>query len=249
MSESQLHGIEKFIAAVMEETRPIIEEIVSIESALEVMGNVIFDEPGVRHMGLTPSPKEKLLQKILSGLSEIEDAFQVLNDIPFYIKHFPPKNSKVSKTRFLNYHIGNYLNENYILRERLVTYQKVVTRMYKSDRRLVEMGKHVKRLELLVSGFDGIVATRGKHVHQERYDDEDFARLDIYERMSKEEDTLASVLGKLYPLALRDYRKKWIRTISDNNNKIKEILDMYFEILYDVVFDKNGKWIDPSKFS
>lgn len=246
MTETQLHGIEKFISAVMEETKPMIAEIVNEEKALEVMSNVIFDEPGARHMGLVPSPKEKSLRKILSGFSEIEASLQVLNDIPFYIRRFPSQNSNVSKTRFLNYHFGNYLNENYILRERLVTYQKVITRMYKNDHRLAEMGKQVKKIERLVSGFDGIIDTRGKHVHQERYSDEDFERLGIYERMSKEDDPLASVLGKLYPLALCDYRKKWIKMISDNNDNIKEILNMYFEILYDVVFDKNGNWVDPN---
>jgi hypothetical protein len=118
--------------------------------------------------------------------------------------------------------------------------------MYKNDRRLIEMGKHVKKLGLLVSGFDGIIVTRGKHVHQERYGDEDFDRLNIYERMTKEDDPLASILGRLYPLALNEYRKKWIRTISSNNDKIKEILDEYFEILYAVVFDKSGNWVDPN---
>lgn len=247
MTEAQLHGIEKFISAVMEETKPMIEEIISQENAIEVMSNIIFDEPGARRMGLTPSPKETSLKKILLGFTEIEAAFQVLNDIPFYIRRFPSQNSNVSKTRFLNYHVGNYLNENYILRERLITYQKVVTRMYKNDHRLVEMEKQVKKIELLVSGFDGIVETRGKHVHQERYSDEDFDRLHIYERMSKEKDTFSSILGKLYPLALRDYRKKWIKTISDNNDKLKEILDVYFDILYDVVFDKSGNWINPNR--
>jgi hypothetical protein len=246
MTEIQLHGIAKFVSAVMEETKPIIEEIMSKEKAIEVMSNVIFDEPGARYMGLALSSKEKSLRRILSGFSEIEATFQVLNDIPFYIRRFPSKNVNISKTRFLYYHVGNYLNENYILRERLVTYQKIMTRMYKNDRRLAEMGKHVKKLEILVSGFDGIVAARGKHVHQERYDDEDFERLNIYESMSKQDDPLASALGRLYRVALREYRKKWIKTISDNNEKIKEILDMYFEILYDVVFDKNGNWIDPN---
>ena len=129
MTETLPHGMEKFVSAVMEVTKPLIAEIIDKEKALEVMSNVIFDEPGVRHMGLTPSPKEKLLRKILSGFSEIEATFQVLNDIPFYIRRFPSQNTNVSKTRFLNYHVGNYLNENYILRERLRTYQKVIVRM------------------------------------------------------------------------------------------------------------------------
>ena len=210
------------------------------------MKNVIFDEPGERYMGRTLSPREKSLQKIFSGFYEIDASFQVLNDIPFYIRGFPPSNSNASKVRFLKYHVGNYLNENYILRERLVTYQKIITRMYKDDRYLGEMGKQVKKLEILVSGFDSVVAMRGKHVHEKRYHDEDFERLDFFETMADKDDPLLSVLGEFYFLALRNYRKKWLRTISDNNKNLGEILDLYFEILYDVVFDKDGNFIDPN---
>jgi hypothetical protein len=203
MTETQLHGIEKFISAVMEETKPIIEEIINdrknLEAMEEVMKNVILDRPGAKYMGLTPSPKEESFLKILSGFSEIETAFQVLKDIPFYIKRFPSKHPSISKKRFLNYHIGNYLNENYILRERLVSYQKVITRMYKNHSRLTEMRKHVKKLEILVSGFDRIVTIRGKHVHQERYDDEDLKRLNVYELMTQEknDDRLVPLLERL----------------------------------------------------
>jgi hypothetical protein len=70
--------------------------------------------------------------------------------------------------------------------------------------------------------------------------------LDFFENMATKDDPLLSILGQLYPLALRDYRKKWLKTIVDNNEKIREILDAYFEILYDVVFDKKGKFIDPN---
>src|SRR3989304_9602804 len=203
MTKDQLHGSKKFISAVMEETQPIIEEIIKDKRSLEIMKNVIFDEPGSRYMGMTPLPREKSLIKILFGFTEIDASFKVLTDIPFYIKRFPPKNSNVSKARFLNYHVGNYLNEVYILRERLVTYQKVITRMYKHDQRLAEMEKQVEKLEILASVFNGIVDTRGKHVHQKRYDDEDFKRLNFFETMADDNDPLTSILGKLYPLALQ----------------------------------------------
>ena len=219
MTETQPHGIEKFISAVMNETQPIVAEIMKDPEFFEVMGNIVFDNPGARHVGLKPSSKEESFRKILSGFTEIEATFQTLKDIPYYMGHFPPKHPSISKNRFLNYHIGTYLNENYILRERLRSYQKTITRMYKGDRRLAEMGDNVKSVDALVSGFDGIAKTRGRHVHQERYGDEDLERLYIYERMAKEEgdDALVSVVIRLYPLALRDYRKKWIKIISENN--------------------------------
>jgi len=246
MSNEQLRGREKFKVAVIEEMKPILEELATDITALEVMKNVIFDEPGARYMGKTLPPREKLLHKVLSGFNEIDASFEVLNDVPIYMKRFPPSNSAASKVRFLKYHIGSYLNENYILRERLVAYQKVVTRMYKNARRLREMRKQVEGLKALVSSLDGIVATRGERVHQKRYHDDDFERLDFFESMATEDDPLLSLMGQFYPLALRDYRKKWLKIISDNNEQIRKILDVYFEILYDIVFDKNGKFIDPN---
>jgi hypothetical protein len=246
MSDKKLHGREKFRASVTEEMKPILEKMATDIAALEVMKNVIFDEPGARYMGKTFPPREKSLHKVLSGFNEIDASFEVLNDVPIYMKRFPPSNSAASKVRFLKYHVGSYLNENYILRERLVAYEKVITRMYKNDRRLGEMRKQVEGLEALVSSLDGIVVIRGKHVHQKRYHDDDFERLDFFESMATEDDPLLSLMGQFYPLALRDYRKKWLKTILDNNEQIRKILDAYFETLYDVVFDKNGKFIDPN---
>jgi hypothetical protein len=176
MSYEKLHGREKFSSSVVEEMKPIIEELATDINALEVIKNVIFDEPGARYMGKTLSPRKKSLRRVLSGFNEIDASFEVLNDIPIYIKRFPPTNSDASKVRFLKYHVGSYLNENYILRERLVTYQKVITRMYKNDRRLGEMHKQVEGLETLVSSLDDIVTMRGRHVHQKRYHDDDFER-------------------------------------------------------------------------
>ncbi len=245
MKNTSSQGMEKFISAIMEETKPIALKMAKSGKVREVLKNMLFDEPGERYAGLPPSYEEKVLKKMVFGISEIEASFQTLNDIPLYIKRFPNKNSNISKTRFLNYHVGNYLNENYILRERLVTYQKVIARMYKNDERLSELNKQIKKIEVLVTGFDGIIVTRGRHVHQERYGDEDFERLTFFERMAKEDDPLSSILGEVYPLALKDYRAKWIKTISENNDNLKKILDMYFEILYSIVFDKNGNFIYP----
>lgn len=247
MTKTPLHGLEKFSVAVMQATEPVIEKILggaNREKALEVFSNILLDASGDRYMGLTPNPQDNLLRKILFGFSEIESTFEVLRDIPFYLNRFPSKHAQISKTRFLNYHVGNYLNEIYILRERLRSYQKTITRMYKTDYRLPEMEKYIKKFDTLISGFDGIVNTRGKHVHQKRYDDEDFERLKYYEHSVKMDEP---IFNMLYPLALREYRKKWLKTISENNDKVKEILDMYFETLYDITFDENGNWVEPLK--
>ena len=176
MTEEQPFGSKKFFSTLTEEIKPIIEETIRDRRSFDVLRNILFDKSGPRSMKIITTNRDEKLRKILFGFTEIDVSIKVLNDIPFYIKHFPPKNSNVSKTRFLNYHVGNYFNEMYILRERLVAYQKVITRIYKNDQRLVEMGNQIRHLEFLISGFDNIVDVRGKHVHQNRYDDNDFTR-------------------------------------------------------------------------
>jgi hypothetical protein len=247
MTKTSLHGLEKFSSSVAKTTQPMLEKTLSDtnrEKTLEVIGNILSDTPGDRYIGLIPTAQENFWRKILSGYAEIDSAFEVLRDIPLYLSRFPLKHLQISKTRYIKYHIGNYLNEVYILRERLRSYQKTITRMYKADSRLSDMAMYVEKLEVLVSGFDDVVTLRGKHVHQERYDDEDFERLGLYETLG---DIVNPVLSEIYPLALREYRKKWLKTMSGNNNRIQEILDSYFEILYGIIFDKNGNWIEPVK--
>lgn len=245
MTEEQPFGSKKFFSTLTEEIKPIIEETIRDRRSFDVLRNILFDKSGPRSMKIITTNRDEKLRKILFGFTEIDVSIKVLNDIPFYIKHFPPKNSNVSKTRFLNYHVGNYFNEMYILRERLVAYQKVITRIYKNDQRLVEMGNQIRHLEFLISGFDNIVDVRGKHVHQNRYDDNDFTRLTFFENMYDHVDPRTPMVDRLYKSILREQQKKWGKTISNNNEAIEETLDIYFEILYHIIFDKNGKFIDP----
>jgi len=246
MTKSSSKGFEKYGLAVRRAINPINEETFGEENKerfLKVIENVFFDKLGDRYLGMVPTSKESSLLKILHGFAEIDSAFEVLKDVVFYIKRFPSKRPQISKTRFLKYHIGNYFNEVYILRERLRSYQKIVIRMYKNNHRPQETSKLVKMLDTLISGFDNIVSARGKHVHQERYDDEDFNRLLLYENFEPDDPKF----NRLYPLALQVYRKKWTQIITLNNKEIKRILDIYFEILYSIVFDENENWIKPLK--
>ena len=57
---------------------------------------------------------------------------------------FPYSNTRVSKTRYLVYHMENYLNEVYILEQRLKSYFTIVGRLYRKDRRHQDIRKSIE---------------------------------------------------------------------------------------------------------
>jgi hypothetical protein len=239
------NGFTKFRVGILKAAQPFLDGLQSDKDNeyLEVFWNVLFDRSGSRHLNRNLSPQEQAFSKIWRGYVEIEESFEALGDIAMYIKHFPPKKVAVSKTRFLRLHVGNYLNEVYILKERLATYYKVVSRIYRNDPRLPAIKQMNSLGKKLLSSFDNVIAIRGAHVHQTRYEDNDLNRLSMLELLLQDESP--SMAHVLYPTAIRETRKKWVETITRNNKEIARVLDIYFGALHLIIFDEQGKLISP----
>jgi hypothetical protein len=217
------NGFINFGDAILKAGQPFLEEWKKEKDKYtEVFANVLLDKSGPRRLNRTLPPQEQAFKKIWQGYIEIRESFEVLRDIATYIKHFPPKKAQVSKTRFLRFHIGNYLNEVYILKERLEAYYKVVARTYRNDARLLAKQKQID--DFLQSVFKKVIDIRGAHVHQTRYDDNDLDRLDLIELLLHDDET--GLAHSLYPTAIRKTRKQWVEIIIHNNNEIAKVLDI-----------------------
>lgn len=114
---------EKYRRAWGQAVQPFIVDIRGDKRKQEVLQSKIrslmFDEPQQIKPSEPRSSQEESLLKLLSGFNEIRNAFDVLIDIPMYLEKPFPKGRKLSKLRYLKYHVANYFNELYILRERL----------------------------------------------------------------------------------------------------------------------------------
>ena len=240
------NGYTKFRVAILEAAQPVLDELQADKDGeyREALGNIVFDRPGPRQVNGTLSSQEQAFGKIWRGYIEIEESFKVLRDIATYIKHFPPKKVLVSKTGFLRFHIGNYLNEVYILKKRLERYHTVIARIYRSDARLPALKKEINGLGNLLSVFDKVIKIRGAHVHKTRYEDKDLDRLSLLELLFYQVEK-PSIARVLYPTAIRDTRKKWAETITNNNKETARLLDIYFGVLHQIIFDEHGVWISP----
>lgn len=186
MEKSFENGYTNFRVAILKAARPTLDQMQASydEDFKDVFGNVLFDKEGPRRLNKSLSQEEQHFSRIWRGFVEIDNSFQVLGEIVIYIRRFPSNSSQISKTRYLHYHIANYLNEVYILKERLVSYGKVVTRAYRNDPRLKAMEQELTRLEKLPSILDSVIEARGSHVHVARYEDNDLDRLSLLELLT-----------------------------------------------------------------
>jgi len=206
----------------------------------EIIKNTFFDLNGPRFFSSEIPPDELHFTDIFLGFFEIEESFSLLKDISVYIRRFPTNMGEIPKTRFFKYHIGNYFHEIYILYERLKTYKTRVIRLYRRK----QWKEEVKIFEPILNAFKGVVQVRGGHVHEKRFVDDALDRLILLEILSQGKDFFDD--DWVYKDQIRQIRKNWVETITNNNEKITSLLDYYFSLLYDVVFDKKGNFIVPS---
>ena len=151
-----------------------------------------------------------------------------------------------SKAKYLEFVITSYLNEVYILSNRLEAYTKKITRLYKNS-------LHIKnRIDLLLefskrlnNSFRGINNMRGLHVHERRYRDDDLDSLIFLEIFFKDKSSLSKIINPIYKKSLAQGKKKWLQFLQNRNNEIQEILDAYFTAMHIVVFDDKGNFIVP----
>jgi hypothetical protein len=133
-----------------------------------------------RDSGHSASPEwNRNVDIVFNGCMEIRHCIDALNlSMKFISADEPPEG--VPPEEYFRYHVNAYLQEWYILRERMIMYCTKIWRFYgkQSDATIV---KDV--MELLIKAVEDslsdLVDVRGSHVHQLRYDDADLMRLDM----------------------------------------------------------------------
>lgn len=225
--DNLMAGYEKFQAAILGRFREILGEmtLAEIEADLAKLWT-----------------KHALLGDVFRGFIEIHESYKTLRDIEVYIRRFPYSDTKIQKTRHLRYHIESYLNEMYILKERLEAFAKRMARRHRKSPWVSQEG-FKKLIELVITWPNEIVKTRGSHVHSRRFSADDLQRLEGWEIFLQEEGIDANFIANLemFEEGYRTTRKKWQTRITENNDSVKVLLDAYFGALYAVLFDEKGQ--------
>ena len=177
---------------------------------------------------------------IFNPLSEILESVENINLILAFINSFPYNNKNITRYNYFRYHLENYLNEIYILKNRLISYLKIIIRSYNKNTKYKNIDQNLNPLYGMINNsFKGLVNIRGSHVHVSRYSHFDLDRLRTIEIFTKSEDKLAETFLEMQKIILSEVRSKWKTKIKKDLESINKLLDIYFERIMKEIIGKN----------
>lgn len=176
---------------------------------------------------------------MINGFSEISNSLNTLKLIEKFIQLDPPKEDGINYDNYLTYHIHNYLQEMYILKERLNYYATKIQRSYNKvlEKKLLKdiFDSLFKIIKTTLNGITGENGVRNKHVHAERFKDEELKWLSSTTFLANFHDEF-KIQSKI---AYRTAKNKWHKVIQNNNQELNQLMDIYFNIIYKIVSFEN----------
>jgi hypothetical protein len=192
---------------------------------------------------------DPLFAKIFGGFMEICDTLEIMKDVEVYIRQFPFSRSGIPRSRYLKFLIHAYLNEVYVLRERLLSYSKVLEKTYRKDSRGPQIAAAAEKARLTVKKtLSNIVFVRGAHVHDTRFTDEQISHFSGTELIvtHAEPCELGPSDRRYAEWEYKELRGNWVKRIKEINEVVLKLLDAYAALLYDIAFDTAGRFINPN---
>lgn len=235
--------------AALEHLFPLTDDVTA--RASQGIGSLLFgavSSDPIRPKALKRD--EVVFQRLFSGMVEITEAFDMLQDAEVYIQRFSHR-GLIPPHRFMRYHITNFYNNAYVLSQRLDQYATIVGRSYKKSTRVANIEDRVSKLKSIVlPKMKPITEERGRYIHQNHFADDHFERLSMSTLLAarkegEPDDQFAQNMARLHKVSFRRARKEWLAKIVSNNRSISEILDVYFHFIHGIVFDKADHIVYP----
>jgi hypothetical protein len=170
-----------------------------------------------------------VFSKLFHDFTHINDAIQNMDLCLEFVRGRMPRRKGLSLYRYMNYHVTFYLQEVYILEQRLTTYLKNVKKL-----KVKLEGKGIAaRFDSvdtrIHAAFLGVKKIRGLHVHARPFTDQNLDFLSMY-----------SVLAEIEPTQFKEHeedayfsaRYDWKKQMVKNKESIKDLLDQVFDFLY-----------------
>jgi len=216
---------QSFLNRLLDELRPVLTS--RSEKAVQNMRNVLLGIEEER----TPqslSPRNSYFADIFWSYNEIHQAHDRLKLAQELL-------SGSSRPDVIAYHVEKHLEEVYILKGRMVAFARKLKRLLlrKNDPKLAAMIKQVE--ETIESSFEGIVKTRGSHVHEYRYADFELKRLVTIDLLV--ENGEMKELADLKREAIDANLERWGRTMKANIEAVEILLDKLCEMVTPIVFE------------
>lgn len=242
-----MKGFERFqkamIEAAKQQLKPAMEE--HRDALAETLKNELLNLDGPRQLDRQIGTRDQFFGKAFRGFMEISKSLETLDDIAFYMSRFPFQRTRITRERYLQFHVESYFSEIYVLRERLKWYITMLERQYKRDPGLSNVQGRCKALtDAITKSLEGVVDVRRRHVHEVRFCDEGIDRLSTIALLSQgSDDGVSKLMTEYYRDEHRKVKKIWCERIKANNKAIRELLNVFFDSLFPIAFDENSSML------
>jgi hypothetical protein len=172
-------------------------------------------------------------------LTRIQVLARRLPDFPMYAE------AGIDEPWHLKYHCENFLNELYLLHQRLQSLIDLALRLHRKNRPVVGVLHGLKRqIRELMGAAD---AARGEHTHHQRFSVPEFRKLELLRIMSSAQGPHDTELKKRHRAVMADCKKAMLHGICRTNGKIDSFLDEVFLVLDRVLIDEHGDFVGVTK--
>jgi len=204
-----------------------------------IIWNIIADTNGPRYLG--PDRRETgerdFFEFFFSPLSDLLSAIDDIAVSRVYFKRGYTKRLGLSEEEYMRYHVNTYLNNLYIVKNRIEKVLKKVERYYKSEDG-TELPARLKRvMKMTETAFKTLAAARGYHVHESKYADNTTDQIGTLCLLEKSEDQAIRKLMTFFKKnAFLDIRKKWTKACDTSQAAIMQLLDITCEAILEHCF-------------
>lgn len=173
--------------------------------------------------------ERKIFDDVFKRFTEISDALDNLKLCLGFIRAPMPRGKTTKLDRHLAYHLTFYIQEIYILRERLESYAKVIMRTKKRrDRTSIAADRYDHLVSKVNQSLENIVKIRGAHVHSRPFNDGTLEELSLYSFLAIHKSEYRGAAR----LAYRNAKATWVKRLKDNEAAIDALLDEYFDFMF-----------------
>lgn len=175
--------------------------------------------------------------EVFYGFTEINSALDTLTLTEELLRLAPPRSKRIDKDNYLKFLVGSYLQEVYILEQRLTAYAKKISRMYRKP----TLPALVK--QIVYEPMQAIINIRGAHVHQRRFTND---RLDMVSTMALFR-RVGHERGEDLELEYKFAQIQWSVCLKKNNKVTREIVSRYCALLKTVICDDGKIFLPKSR--
>ncbi len=207
-----------------------------------VLSNVIFNTEGPHSLEKNNLSEEQLkfINYYFKPLSEVMSSIDNLEISKSFFKHGYSKKLQITEEEYIRYHINSFLNELYIINNRINSLLSKIERYYK----LSKSEELFKIIEILkrknVKLFSGVNNIRGLHVHQDRYSDSDVEQIHSLCLLEKSDDKdFVNYMKSIKTDAFRSIRKKWGNICKKWIDDITIMLGYIFDTLMEYIIEND----------